>query len=50
MILVQDVEKDWETIEARIRASVEHIFNNYQYCSDDWCYHLQALKEGEHSK
>ena len=36
-----DVEKDWEVKEAMVRALVEHnIFNNHQYYSDDWCYHL----------
>jgi len=41
-----DLEEQWEEIEKRVRAPIEHLFNNHQFCQIDWCYALQAQKEG----
>ena len=43
-----DLEEDWEEeIEKRVRAPIEHVFNNHQYCQESWCYALQAQREGK---
>ena len=38
-----DITKDWETIQKRVSAPVEHIFNCQKYCDIAWCYSLQAV-------
>ena len=43
-----EIEKDWNDIEERLLAPVEHIFDCHQYCQQEWCYSLKAKKEGKH--
>jgi len=42
-----DLEEDWKQIEKRVRAPIEHIFDNHEFCQEEWCYSLQAKKEGK---
>ena len=42
-----DPEKEWEEIERRVRAPIEHVFNNHEFCQESWCYSLKAQKEGK---
>ena len=41
------VEEDWEVINKRVRAPVEHIFNNHEYCDIAWCYAKQAAADNQ---
>ena len=40
-------EKDWNEIQERVRAPLEHVFNNHEFCQESWCYALQARKENK---
>ena len=42
-----DLQEEWEEIDRRVRAPIEHLFNNHQFCQMEWCYALQAQKEGK---
>ena len=42
-----DIEADWEEIERKMRAPLEHLFDDHTYCDEEWCYSLQA-KSGNH--
>ena len=42
-----DLQDDWEEIEKRVRAPIEHIFNNHLYCQETWCYALKAKNENK---
>ena len=36
-----------ERINRQVLAPVEHLFNNHEYCGEQWCQILQAQKEGK---
>ena len=42
-----DYNKSNETINRHVLAPVEHLFNNHEHCDEQWCYVLQAQKEGK---
>ena len=42
-----DWDREGEKIKERVLATVEHLFNNHQYCDEKWCYVLRAQKEGK---
>ena len=41
------IEKDWKLIEKIVRAPVDHIFNNHEYCDIAWCYAKQAAHNNQ---
>jgi len=40
-----DVEEDWELIETKVKAPLEHLYNEHRYCDVEWCYALQAKRD-----
>ena len=42
-----DLQDEWEEIEKRVRAPIEHVFDNHQFCQETWCYALKAKNEGK---
>lgn len=38
-------EDEREKIEKKVLAPIEHLFQNHDYCDEQWCYVLQAQKE-----
>jgi hypothetical protein len=34
----------FDTFKTRMKAVLEHLFNNHEYCSDVWC---QSLKKND---
>ena len=42
-----DWEQDQQLILSKAKAPIEHVFDNHQYCSETWCYKLQAQNEGK---
>ena len=42
-----DLQEEWEEIDKRVRAPIEHLFDNHQFCQIEWCYALQAQIKGK---
>ena len=38
-------EEEREKIERKVLAPIEHLFQNHEYCDEQWCYVLQAQKK-----
>ena len=38
-------EEEREKIQRKVLAPIEHLFQNHEYCDEQWCYVLQAQKE-----
>ena len=40
-------DKDEKVIMSRVKAPIEHIFNNHKHCDIAWCYVLQARRDNK---
>ena len=42
-----DFKKNYEKIKNKVRAPIEHMFNNHDHCDHAWCLPLKARKENK---